>query len=123
MAQLTVNVVTPGAILLESLVAATSGGDSFPNTGKEWLVVKNAGAGSINVTIQATSGANNAKCNFFIAGTPGHDIVLAVTNDSNLYVLGPWNPVPYSDGSGLLQIRYSAVTSVTIGCFVAPPAR
>lgn len=122
MAQLTVNKVQPGASLAESLVAATGGGDSFLNSGKEFVAIKNAGGGSINITIRASSGANNDKCNFGIAGTPGHDIVLAIPNDSAIYLLGPWNPRPFSDGSGLCQLAYSGVTSVTVGVFVAPPA-
>jgi hypothetical protein len=122
MAQLTVNRIAPGTALAQTLAAATGGGDSFLNTGKEQVAIKNAGGGSINITIRASSGANNDKCNFGIAGTPGHDIVIAIPNDSAVYLLGPWNPRPYSDGSGLCQLAYSAVTSVTIAVFVAPPA-
>lgn len=123
MAQLTVNVISPGAPLLDALVAATGGGDSFKNSGKETLKFKNAGGGSITVTIKASAGANNSKCNFGVAGTPGHDIALVIPNDSNIYEAGPWPTNPYSDGSGFLQITYSGVSSLSVGAFVAPPSQ
>lgn len=121
MAQLTVNKIAPGSALAQTLVAAAGGGDSFLNTGKEQIAIKNAGGGSINITIKASAGPNNDKCSFGIAGTPGHDIVVAIPNDSAIYLLGPYKPYPFADGSGLCQLTYSAVTSVTIGVFVAPP--
>jgi len=123
MAQLAVNKVAPGSALgVAALLApAAGGGDSFQNTGKETVLIKNAGGAPINLTIKGSAGAQNAKCNYGIAGTPAHDITVAIPNDSAIYELGPFPTTPFSDGNGLCQLAYSGVTSVTVAVKVAPP--
>lgn len=122
MAQLTVNKISNASALAQALAAASGGGDSFPNTGKEFIAIKNAGGAPITLTVVGSAGANNDKCNFGVAGTPGHDKTYSITNDSNVYVVGPFPVRPYADGSGLTQLTYSAVTSVTVEVFSLPPA-
>jgi hypothetical protein len=116
MAILTVNLIVPtaGTPQSQTLVAAAGGGDSFPNSGREYLAVKNAGAGSITLTIVA-SGGN--PCNFGFPATPTHDLVYTIPNDSAVHIFGPFLPATYTDGNGRVQITYSGVSSVTIAPF------
>lgn len=125
MAQLTVQKITNASALNASgaLTAAAGGGDSFPNTGKEFYAIKNAGGAPITLTAKASAGPNNQPCNYGIAGTPAHDKTFSITNDSNIYVVGPFPTIPFNDGSGLLQLAYSAVTSVTVIPFSLPPTQ
>lgn len=122
MAQLTVNKLSQTKTAA-SLAAAAGGGDSWANTGKEQFAIKNAGGGSITVTFRCNGGdGNNRACNFGIAGTPGHDVVQTIPNDSNIYLIGPF-PTFFNDGSQLLQVAYSAVTSVTVAVFALAPSQ
>lgn len=101
--------------LTPALAAAAGGGDSWQNTGREFLKVTNGGAGSINVTIAAQAGA----CSTYGVTNAAHDIVVAVgagvTKD-----IGPIDPLAYNDANGRAQITYSGVTTVTVGVFAAP---
>jgi hypothetical protein len=120
MAQLTVNKLSQTKTA-QTLVAAAGGGDSWANTGKEQIAVKNAGGGAITLTVKCNGGdGNNKVCNFNVPATPGHDVAQSIPNDSAIYVIGPF-PTYFNDGSGLAQITYSGVTSVTIGIFAQPP--
>lgn len=112
-------VLTPQVIvktgLTASLAAAAGGGDSWQNTGREFLRVANGGGGSINVTLAAQGGA----CQPYGVTNVAHDIVVAVgagvTKD-----IGPIDPRGYNDSNGRAQITYSGVTAVTVGVFAAP---
>ena len=106
-----------------NLAAAAGGGDSWANTGKEQFAIKNGGGGSITVTFKCNGGdGNNRVCNFNVAATPGHDVAQTIPNDSNIYLIGPF-PTYFNDGSGLLQVTYSAVTTVTVAVFALPPSQ
>lgn len=122
MAQLAVTTVTRAGVA-QSLASAAGGGDSYPNTGKEKFMVKNAGAAPRTVTFKCSGGdANNRVCNMGVAASTGHDVAVSVTNDSNVYSFGPF-PTYFNDANGLVQVTYSAVTSVTVGAEVTPPAQ
>lgn len=112
MAQLTVTPITTGGVA-ESLVAASAGGDSFLNSGRQMLAVKNAGTASITVTVKGGA----LPCNFGVAGTPAHDLPLTVPNDSVVYLFGPFQTVRHNDATGQVQLAYSAVANVTVGAF------
>lgn len=114
MAVLSVQKIVPAG-LVASLVAAAGGGDSWQNTGREFLRVANGGVGSINVTIAAQAGA----CRPYGVTTAAHDIVVAVANGVTKDI-GPIDPGAYNDSNGRAQIAYSGVTSVTVGVFAAP---
>jgi len=101
--------------LTAAFAAAAGGGDSWQNTGREFLEVINAGVGSINVTIAAQAGA----CGTYGVTNAAHDIVVAVSNGVTKRI-GPIDPVAYNDSNGRAQITYSGVTSVTVGVFAAP---
>lgn len=122
MAQLTVTPITTAGVS-QTLVAAGVSGDSFTNTGKQQFAIVNAGGGSITVTFQCNGGdGNNKNCNFGLAAHPGHDLTVTVPNDSAVHVYGPF-PTYMNDGSAQLQVRYSAVTSVTVNPFALPPSQ
>lgn len=103
----------------DALVAAAGGGDSFQNTGKECLRIRNAGGGAITLTVVA-SGTD--PCNYGVAATPAHDLVQSIPNDSAVHVLGPFPPKKFNDVNGRVQLTYSGVTSVTVQPQALPPA-
>lgn len=100
MATLAVQVSSAGG-LAPTYAAASAGGDDFPNTGREFLHVKNGSAASINATI------NSAQlCNYGF----DHDVVVAVPAGGER-IIGPFVPSRFGLSVG---VTYSAVTSVTV---------
>jgi hypothetical protein len=95
-----------------SYAAATGGGDTFVNTGREFVHVKNASGGSINVTF--TAGVANAnKCSFGVAD-PAHQLVVAVGAGLDK-LIGPFDRDRFNDpATGNIAITYSGVTSLTV---------
>lgn len=104
MAVLTVTTLSRTGIL-DSLSAASAGGDLLPNTGKEWIEVANGGGSSINVTITG-----------YVDGVAVTAQTVAVANGTRRKI-GPFPPQPYNNTSNQVAIGYSAVTSVTVGAF------
>jgi hypothetical protein len=92
--------------LTHSLAAANVDGNSFANDGNTYLHVKNAGVGSVTVTIQ----------------TPGTVDDLTVSDRTVTVgagaekLIGPLAPGIYNQ-SGEVYVDYSGVTSVTVGAF------
>ncbi len=84
-------------------VAAAAGGDRFLNTGNEQLYVKNAGGGSINVTVDAQSDG----------GVAYTDPVIAVAAGAEK-LIGRFDPRKFNDSSGYVNLSYSGVSSVTV---------
>jgi len=107
MAVLTVVQTAPGVKATNTLVAANSGGDSFPNTGVERFRVRNGDASSKTVTIVAQKAAGCP------AGTL-HNLVLTVAAGEE-QVVKNLDTVRFNDSNGRVNITYSAVTSVTVG--------
>lgn len=93
-----------------ALAAASAGGDRITPSSDTFLHVKNGGGAPITVTVAATEKLDG-------------DIALAsdaVTVAAGAEALiGPFPPQAYSavDGSGLADVTYSAVASVTVGAF------
>lgn len=87
--------------------AASAGGDSFPNTGKEFLVIKNGGAAAITVTldIQQT-----------VDGQAVTDKTVSVAAGATV-LIGPFPTGIYNDANGRVNITYSSVTNVTVDVF------
>ena len=94
--------------------ACAGGGDAFANTGQEILHIINADGSPHTVTIitQAT------------ADSPALAISdLAVVCAANkTTAIGPFPPGLYNDAGGLVQITYSAVTSMSAKVLKATPA-
>lgn len=85
-------------------VAAGAGGDSFANTGKEFLEVKNGSGASITVTldVQAT-----------LEGMAVTDPTVAVAAGATK-IIGPFPTHLFNDANGRANVTYSAVTTVTV---------
>lgn len=111
MAVLTVNTVdragTLGDPVATALVACAGGGDSFPNTGKEYILFFNGDAAPKTLTevVQAT-----------VDGQPVTSRALTVPAGA-YRLLGPYPTATYNDGNGRMNFTYSAVTSCKIGVF------
>lgn len=82
---------------------ADAGGDRFINNGRTFIFVKNEDAGSITVTIDATSDA----------GLSYVDPTKVVTAGS-IAVFGPFVPRQFSDLDGYMNVTYSAVTNIKV---------
>jgi hypothetical protein len=96
---------------LAAPVAAAAGGDTVANPrGNVYVRVINGGGSSINVTVKAQVTARPAD-NTFPAGTLADQVVPVLNGTSR--VIGPIPPA-FVDGSGNVQLTYSAVTSVTV---------
>lgn len=99
--------VTPTvAGVLFGAVAAAGGGDSFPNTGREYFYCKNGGGGGINVTFDSPG-----TCDFGLAAAAAHDAVIAVGAGEER-IIGPFPVTPRF--SSTVAVTYSGVTSVTV---------
>ncbi len=113
MAVLTVNKIVQAG-LVSTLVSAAGGGDSFPNTGHEFMEVTNGDSGAHVVTFVASGPA----CNYGLAGTTAHDQTVSVAAGATKKI-GPFPTAKFNDSNGRVQVTYDGVTSVTVGVFAA----
>lgn len=96
--------------LAPAYAAASGGGDQFTPDARTYLQVKNASAGAITVTI--VTPRNDAYGNAIADNTVS---VPATTGDR---LIGPFPADAYADpATGLANVTYSGVTSLTVGCF------
>lgn len=87
--------------------AASGGGDTFPTTGKECLVIKNGGGAGITLTVATP---------VTVDGLPVSELT-ATIGAGETRILGPFPPAWYStDGNpgSNVALSYSSVTSVTV---------
>lgn len=96
-----------------ALAAAAAGGDTFANDGATFFAVKNAGSGSVTVTFTVTA---------TYIGLTVSNVAVAVTNDSNTYLIGPFPQAAFNSASGTVAVAYSGVTSVTVAAVKLPSA-
>lgn len=89
---------------------AAVGGDSFVNSGRAYLHVKNGSAAAITVTVNSQT-----ACNYGF----DHDAVVNVAAGAET-IIGPFAQSRFSDASGLVQVTYSAVTTVTVAVVEVP---
>jgi hypothetical protein len=80
-----------------------SASDSFLNDGREVLVVNNGSGSAITVTISSYT-----PCNYGYT----HDLEVTVTDGETSYI-GTFQPGRFNDSSGLVNVTFSATTSVT----------
>ncbi|MEK7178551.1 MAG: hypothetical protein AAB721_02775 [Patescibacteria group bacterium] len=95
-------------------VAAAGGGDVFPNTGKEVVVIKNGGAGAITLTVVTPA---------TIDGLAVADLT-ATIGVGETRAVGPFPPGVYSTGGvagGNVSLTYSGVTTVTVAVLALTP--
>lgn len=84
--------------------AASAGGDKVSPASNVYLAVRNASAGAITVTLDATGLVFNGQ------GVPDTTVSVPASGD----VLIPVTPEYSAASDGLAAITYSAVTSVTV---------
>ena len=106
MAVLTVQQIARAGVV-PAFAAAAGGGDSFPNTGNEYVEVVNGDASDKTVTFVTP----NTVDTLAIADRP--EVVAAGTRQK----FGPFPPGTYNDSNDRVGITYSDVTGVTVGVF------
>lgn len=84
-------------------VACSAGGDAFLNTGKEVAVVKNGSGASITV---------NFTTQVQIDGRAVPVCAVVIVAGATV-AIGPFATGTYNDGTVLVQMTYSGVTSLT----------
>lgn len=92
-----------------TLAAATAGGDSFQNSGVEFVQVKNAHA---TVARNVTFAAPNPD-NFGITNAAHNQVVAVPALTTKL--IGPFPPGRFNDANGRVQITYDSEADLTIG--------
>ena len=85
-----------------TLAAASVGGDTFANTGREILDVNNGSGGAITVTVAAVSPCNHGVLHNSVVSVPA----------GQRYAIGPFDPVRFGSAPA---VTYSGVTSLTVG--------
>jgi hypothetical protein len=108
-ADLTVQTISlPG--LSPAFAAAAVGGDAFPNSGREYLHVKNGGGSEVTVTVDSQAACNQGY---------DHNAVVAVPA-SEERLIGPFPKARFNDANDKVQVAYSDVTSVTVAAVRLP---
>jgi hypothetical protein len=103
MAILTVTPVTRAGIDIAG-AAADVAGDSFPNTGHEYLVVKNGSGAPITVTLDIKQ---------TVDGQAVTDPTVTIAAGASK-IIGPFPTGIYNDTNGRAGVTYSAVTTVNV---------
>ena len=106
MATLTVQSVT-NAGAIPTYTTAAGGGDAMAVGDRNFLHVKNGGGSGITVTVTATLQCSQGSV---------HSISAVSVANASEKMFGPITN-KFADTSGLAQITYSGVTSVTVGAF------
>lgn len=111
MATLSPTTVDRSGFDLSGLAAAAGGGDAFATTGQEFFIIKNGDGSDHTVTF-----AIQQKVDGVTPTAAAHTITAGHTK-----VFGPFPYGIYADGNGLVQVTYSAVTTVTVAVVKCPP--
>jgi len=93
-----------------SFVAAAVDGDDFVNSGNDFLIVKNGGGSSINVTIDSVT---------FCSYGFDHNLTIAVAAGEESWI-GSFPKARFNDENGKVNVSYSDVTSVTVAVVELP---
>lgn len=103
MATLAVQTITRAGVV-PTANAAAGGGDKFPNTGVEFLIIKNGDSGSHTVTIPLPILVDGEAVS-------SRTVVIAAGVEK---VIGPFPTSQYNDTGGFVNLTYDAVTAVTV---------
>lgn len=91
--------------------AASAGGDSWQPSSNTFLAAKNGSGASITITVTTTA---------TIYGQPISNIAIVVPSGAEVF-FGPFDPGEVTQpGSGLGNLTYSAVTSLTVAAVRCP---
>jgi hypothetical protein len=113
MATLTTQKVTRAGLVNPTFGACAGGGDRFTPDNNTHLHVKNGSGGALTVTVAATKVplANMTVANVVVSVPAGGEARLGPF---------PYDMFAATDGSGLADITYSGVTSLTIAVIQVP---
>lgn len=100
MALLTIYAISQAGVV-PTYVAASAGGDTFPNDGQTFLHVKNGHTSPQTVTVNSTKQCDQGF---------DHDVVVAVPNASERMI----GPFPIARFGRTVSISYTGVTALTI---------
>lgn len=103
MATLAVQTVVRAGII-PTYAAAAGGGDVFPNSGEEFIHVKNGHSAPITVTVVSQS---------TVDGLAVADRAVVIANASEK-MIGPFPASVYNDANGRVNLTYDLVTALTI---------
>lgn len=112
MAQLTPAVVDRNGVVLTGAAATVTTGDTFKNTGKEFVVIKNGSGGGVVATLKF---GPNGK----VDGQSPADRTVNVAAGASA-IIGPFPVGPFNDASDLVTIICAPVASVTIQVLTCP---
>ncbi|UKJ74479.1 hypothetical protein [Azospirillum brasilense] len=96
-----------GAALTYS--SASGGGDSFTNTGKELLHVKNGGGSSVTVTLKSR---NTTPVVDGYGSVSKPDVAITIPAGADR-IAGPFPLKAFNDANGRLSMTFSSTTSVS----------
>lgn len=96
--------------LAPAFAGAAVGGDTFINSGRVYLHVKNADTVDKTVTVNSQTPCSQGF---------DHDAVVVVPAAGER-IIGPFAKSRFDDANGQVQITYSAVTSVTVAVVEVP---
>jgi hypothetical protein len=82
--------------------------DSFVNSGREMVYVKNAGAGPIVVTFDSPG-----TCNFEATAASVHDLAVTIAAGVEK-LIGPFSQVRFNSSTGTVVISYDTVADTRI---------
>ncbi len=103
---------------VDSATAADVTGNTFTNTGYEFIEVINASGAPITVTSDAfPAGGQGAP-----GGLTVTDPTVSVPATTGRRRIGPFPRALFNNGSSKVTITYSAVTSVTVGVYRLTPS-
>lgn len=93
-----------------TMSSAAGGGDQFVNTGKEVIIIYNGDASGKTVTVTAqTTSFTDSKYGSSVK--EDQDVTVSA---GGVAIMGPFPRQAFNDGSGYVQITYSAVTSLEV---------
>ena len=93
-----------------ALIAAASGGNWFPNSGRTFVQVRNGSAAAITVTLNSIRACDQGF---------DHDEPISIPAGADR-LIGPFPPGRWDNAEQHTTITYSAVTTVTVGVFELP---
>lgn len=112
MATLAVTPISRAGLDVTGVAADAALSDEFPNTGFEFVEIKNGGGAPITVTLDIKPTLDGAAV---------VDPTVSISNGVTK-IIGPFPPAFYNDSTTQrAKVSYSAVTSVTIKVFKIAP--
>jgi hypothetical protein len=99
--------------VVSAMAAAAGGGDSFPNTGKEWVRVTNSHADAARTVTFDAPGV----CDFHLAANAAHDLAVTVAAQTTR-IVGPFPIKRFNDANQRVAVTYSdSAADLTIAVF------